>query len=77
MTKAELTRQILSVLYESSYNEDVNLFNNLVKTFDFYFQCELRNLREQESDLDKEQVLTLIEQALILGELRGKLESEK
>ena len=55
----------------------INLFKRIADTIDFYLQCELRNLREQESELNKEQVLTLIEQAQILGELQGLLKVGK
>lgn len=56
MTKEELVSRILSDLYESSYNKDTNLFNNLIKTIDFYFQCELCDLKEHEFDLNEDQV---------------------
>lgn len=77
MTKEELASRILDDLYQSSYNKDVNLFNRLLETIDFYFQCELRSLKEQEYDLDEKQVLTLVKQAQILGEIQGKLQAEK
>lgn len=76
MTKEELARRILLDLHESFNNENANLFNRITGTIDFYLQCELHSLREQEFDLDAEQVLALIEQAQMLGELRGMLESE-
>lgn len=77
MTKEELASRILDDLYQSSYNKDVNLFDSILQTIDFYFQSELCNLREHESDLNEEQVLTLVEQAQVLGELRGMLIAKK
>lgn len=77
MTKEELASRILDDLYQSSYNKDINLFNSILQTIDFYFQSELRSLKEQEYDLNEEHVLTLVEQAQVLGELQGKLQAEK
>lgn len=77
MTKEELASRILTDLYESFTNENVNLFNRLLDTIDFYFQCELRNLKEREFDLNDDEVLILVEQAQVLGELRGMLKVEK
>lgn len=73
MTEEELVSRILSDLHECFNNKKINLFNRIADTIDFYLQCELRNLREQEFDLNEEQVLTLIEQAQSLGELQGML----
>lgn len=77
MTKEELASRILDDLYQSSYNKDINLFNSILQTIDFYFQSELCSIKEQEYDLDEKQVLTLVKQAQVLGELQGKLQAEK
>lgn len=78
MTEEELVSQILSDLHEGFNNKKkINLFKRIADTIDFYLQSELRDLREQEFELNKEQVLTLIEQAQILGELQGLLKVGK